>query len=96
MTEQKQSYPVVIIGAGPVGQQTLLELAQLAEQEPATRLLWAIRRPAVQQMFGGGTDDALPERGQLGLRSLALLEQGQARLFAGVEIQALRATNAGS
>ncbi|HVU70919.1 MAG TPA: flavoprotein, partial [Ktedonobacteraceae bacterium] len=86
---------VLVVGSGHSAQQTLLELAQLAEQEPETRLLWAIRRPAIQQMFGGGADDALPERGQLGLRSLALIEQGQARLFAGVEIQALRQTSEG-
>jgi thioredoxin reductase len=86
---------VLVVGSGHSAQQTLLELAELAEHEPATRLLWAIRRPAIQQMFGGGADDVLPERGQLGLRSLALIEQGQARLFAGVEIQALRATEEG-
>jgi hypothetical protein len=86
---------VLVVGSGHSAQQTLLELAQLAEQEPETRLLWAIRRPAIQQMFGGGADDALPERGQLGLHSLALIEQGQARLFAGVEIQALRQASEG-
>ncbi|HVU70955.1 MAG TPA: SidA/IucD/PvdA family monooxygenase, partial [Ktedonobacteraceae bacterium] len=86
---------VLVVGSGHSAQQTLLELAQLAEQEPDTQLVWAIRRPAVQQMFGGGADDALPERGQLGLRSLALLEQGQARLVAGVEILALKRTEEG-
>ncbi|HEU5377606.1 MAG TPA: NAD(P)-binding domain-containing protein [Ktedonobacteraceae bacterium] len=86
---------VLVVGSGHSAQQILLELAQLASQEPKTRLVWAIRRPAVQHMFGGGTDDALPERGQLGLRSLALLEQGQAQFVTGVEIQALRATSAG-
>jgi hypothetical protein len=86
---------VLVVGSGHSAQQTLLELAQLAEREPNTQLVWAIRRPVVQQMFGGGADDALPERGQLGLRSLALLEQGQARLVAGVEIQALRNTEEG-
>ncbi len=86
---------VLVVGSGHSAQQTLLELAQLAEHEPETQLLWAIRRPAVQQMFGGGADDALPERGQLGARSLALIEQGQARLVAGVEIQAVRQTGEG-
>jgi hypothetical protein len=86
---------VLVVGSGHSAQQTLLELTQLAEHEPETQLLWAIRRPAVQQMFGGGADDALPERGQLGARSLALIEQGQARLVAGVEIQAVRQTEEG-
>ncbi len=86
---------VLVVGSGHSAQQTLLELAQLAEQESTTRLLWAIRRPSVQQMFGGGESDALPERGQLGLRSLALLESDQVRLFSGVHIHELKQTPKG-
>ncbi len=46
-------------------------------------------------MFGGGESDSLPERGQLGLRSQALLESGQVRLFSGVQIHALTQTPEG-
>jgi thioredoxin reductase len=83
---------VLVVGSGHSAQQTLLDLAQLASQEPATQVLWAIRRPAVGQLFGGGENDELPERGQLGLRSLALVEQGKVRLFAGVQIHAVTRT----
>jgi thioredoxin reductase len=86
---------VLVVGSGHSAQQTLLELAQVASQEPTTQVLWAIRRPAVQQMFGGGEEDELPERGQLGLRSLALVEQGKVRLVAGVQIHALTRTAQG-
>lgn len=81
---------VLVVGSGHSAQQTLLELAQLAEQEPGTQLVWAIRRPEVQLMFGGGEKDGLPERGQLGTRSQKLVESGQIRLVAGVQISALR------
>ena len=81
---------VLVVGSGHSAQQTLLELAQLAEQEPGTQLVWAIRRPEVQLMFGGGEKDGLPERGQLGTRSQNLVESGQIRLVAGVQISALR------
>ncbi|GHO89795.1 NAD(P)-binding domain-containing protein [Dictyobacter formicarum] len=86
---------VLVVGSGHSAQQTLLELAQLSEQEPTTQVLWAIRRPAVGQLFGGGEEDELPERGQLGLRSLALVEQGKVRLFAGVQIHAVTRTAQG-
>jgi thioredoxin reductase len=86
---------VLVVGSGHSAQQTLLELAQLAEQESNTQVLWAIRRPAVQQMFGGGEGDELPERGLLGRRSLALVEQGKVRLFAEVQIHALTRTAQG-
>lgn len=86
---------VLVVGSGHSAQQTLLELARLAEQEPGTQLAWAVRRPTVQQMFGGGEKDGLPERGQLGSRSQRLVESGQVRLVTGVQISALRQTDAG-
>ncbi len=86
---------VLVVGSGHSAQQTLLELARLAEQEPETQLTWAIRRPTVQQMFGGGVNDGLPERGQIGSRSQTLVESGQVRLIAGVQINALTRTKAG-
>jgi thioredoxin reductase len=86
---------VLVVGSGHSAQQTLLELAQVAEQDSTTQVLWAIRRPTAQQMFGGGEEDELPERGQLGLRSLALVEQEKVRLFAGVQIHTLKRTAQG-
>lgn len=86
---------VLVVGSGHSAQQTLLALTQLAEQEPATQLSWAVRRPAVQQMFGGGAKDGLPERGQLGERSQRLVESGHVRLVTGVKIEALTRTEEG-
>ena len=80
---------VLVVGSGHSAQQTLLALTQLAEQESATQLSWAIRRPSVQQMFGGGEKDGLPERGQIGTRSQSLVESGQVHLVTGVRIEAL-------
>ncbi|HEX7734725.1 MAG TPA: NAD(P)-binding domain-containing protein, partial [Ktedonobacteraceae bacterium] len=86
---------VLVVGSGHSAQQTLLELARLAEQEPETQLAWAVRRLVAQQMFGGGANDGLPERGQIGTRSLALIEKGQVRFITGVHIEALVHTEEG-
>jgi thioredoxin reductase len=86
---------VLVVGSGHSAQNTVLDLARLAEQAPGTIVLWAIRRPAAQQMFGGGKQDALPERGRLGARSQALIVQGQVQLFTGVQIHALVQTREG-
>jgi thioredoxin reductase len=86
---------VLVVGSGHSAQQTLLALAELAEQEPGTQLVWAIRRASVQLMFGGGANDGLPERGQIGSRSQLLVESGQVRLVAGVKIEALTRTAEG-
>jgi thioredoxin reductase len=86
---------ILVVGSGHSAQQTVLALAQLAEQEPDTQVSWAIRRATVQQMFGGGTNDALPERGAIGRRSQTLVEHGLVHLITGVQIDALTRTTAG-
>ncbi len=86
---------ILVVGSGHSAQQTVLALAQLAEQEPDTHISWAIRRAAVQQMFGGGASDALPERGAIGRRSQTLVEHGLVHLIPGVQMNALTRTTAG-
>jgi thioredoxin reductase len=86
---------VLVVGSGHTAFNVLLDLSHLHEQDPSTRLLWAIRRQEIGQMFGGGESDALPARGQLGLRLRTLVEDGQLQLVTGVQIEALRATGQG-
>jgi len=86
---------VLVVGSGHSAFNVLLDLSRLHEQDPTTRLVWAIRRKEIGQMFGGGESDALPARGELGLRLRALLEDGTLQFVTGVEIEALRATPQG-
>ena len=62
----------LVIGMGHSAANTLLSLAQLAREEPRTRVLWAIRGPSPARLYGGGDADELAARGRLGndLRSL--------------------------
>jgi hypothetical protein len=41
-------------------------------------LTWAVRRRTIGQLFGGGENDALEERGKLGTRVRDLVERGVA------------------
>ena len=81
---------VLVVGSGHSAFNALLDLAAVAEQDAGTRITWAIRRPDIQQLFGGGERDALPARGQLGERMHDLVESGRVRLVTSVHIQALR------
>ena len=83
---------VLVVGSGHSAFNALLELAELAREHPSTRLVWAIRRSDLDQLFGGGERDALPARGELGRRIQALVEDEQVRLVTGVHIQALSQT----
>jgi thioredoxin reductase len=68
---------VAVAGTGASAQNVLVALARLAEQEPATRVSWLVRRPATS--FGGGDNDQLVERGALGRRAQAVAESSVVR-----------------
>ncbi|HRI98290.1 MAG TPA: flavoprotein, partial [Nocardioides sp.] len=57
---------VVVAGTGASAQNTLIELAKLAETAPGTRVSWLLRRPSASNAFGGGDNDQLQARGALG------------------------------
>jgi glycine/D-amino acid oxidase-like deaminating enzyme len=66
----------LVVGAGHSAMNVVLDLAELAKHAPATRILWAFRRPLGAVSFGGGGRDGLAERGALGSRAQALVESG--------------------
>lgn len=78
---------VLVVGAGHSAAGNLLALATLAEQEPGTRLAWAVRGKDLRKLFGGGEKDGLPARGELGARLRALVEQGRLELHLGFGIR---------
>jgi thioredoxin reductase len=83
----------LVVGAGHSAANALLSLAELAQQVPNTRLAWTVRSSVLTRVFGGGTADALPARGQLGTALKALRDQGALEFVAGLRITALRREN---
>jgi thioredoxin reductase len=77
----------LVVGAGHSATNTLLNLAKLADQEPGTELVWAIRRPVADKAYGGGDADQLSARGQLGTDLRVLIESGRAELVAGFGVE---------
>ena len=67
---------VLVVGAGHSAANTLLELGVLAEQEPGTRISWAVRSADVTGVYGGEDRDELAARGALGTRLHRLVESG--------------------
>lgn len=56
---------VLVVGSGHSALNVLLDLAQLGDAEPETRIVWAIRRPAIGQLLGAARHDQLEQRGSL-------------------------------
>jgi NADPH-dependent 2,4-dienoyl-CoA reductase/sulfur reductase-like enzyme len=80
---------VLVVGSGHSAFNALLDLAQLADEVPATEVVWAIRRPEVGLMFGGGRRDALAARGSLGSRLQELVESRALTLVRGFRAAAV-------
>jgi glycine/D-amino acid oxidase-like deaminating enzyme len=84
-------HTAVVIGAGHSAANTLINLSDLAAQEPGTRVVWAIRGASAAKVYGGGDADSLAARGQLGSRLRALVEGGAVELHTGFGIASLTA-----
>jgi hypothetical protein len=84
---------VVIAGSGHSALTALVAFADLAEQEPATRITWLLRRGAVGSTFGGGEADQLPARGALGLRAKAAVDAGWLTVVTGFRTETVERDN---
>ncbi|GAA2625243.1 FAD-dependent oxidoreductase [Actinomadura fulvescens] len=66
----------LVVGMGHSAANTLLSLAELAQQAPGTRITWAVRSDSVARLYGGGDADGLPARGALGTRLKQAVQAG--------------------
>jgi thioredoxin reductase len=70
----------VVVGAGHSAANVLLDLAELANTEPATKAIWLTRSANLSRVYGGGANDQLAARGDLGQRLRQLVEAGSIEL----------------
>ncbi|SEP82742.1 NAD(P)-binding domain-containing protein [Arthrobacter sp. OV608] len=84
---------VLVVGAGHSAANTLINLADLAREEPETRVLWAVRGDSASKVYGGGDLDGLPARGQLGGRVRRLVEAGKIELHTGFGISSIKSVD---
>ncbi len=82
---------VLVLGSGHSAFNALLDLAQL----PGAQITWAVRRDDTRQLYGGGADDGLAERGALGLRAQRLVQNGDVTMETGFRAAQIARTEAG-
>ncbi|WP_356948721.1 FAD-dependent oxidoreductase [Actinomadura geliboluensis] len=82
----------LVVGMGHSAANTLLALAELAKNEPGTRVTWAVRGASVARLYGGGDADGLPARGALGTRLKAAVDNGEIDLVRGFTITGVATT----
>jgi hypothetical protein len=86
---------VLVVGSGHSAMNVLQDLVTLRQEYPSTEIVWAVRRHATDDLYGGGPGDALPERGRLGSSVERLVGGGAIRLVTGVEIESVARNGAG-
>ena len=78
---------VLVVGSGHSAFNVLNDLADLRRDAPGTEIVWAVRRQELGQVFGGGENDALAERGRLGARIEGLLTSGEITIRLGAHLE---------
>lgn len=86
---------VLVVGAGHSAANTLLDLADLAEDAPDTRISWAVRSADVTKVYGGEDRDELAARGALGTRLRRLVESGTIQVHTSFTITGFTTTDQG-
>ncbi|MEM7130523.1 MAG: NAD(P)-binding domain-containing protein [Chloroflexota bacterium] len=84
---------VMAVGSGHSSINALLDLLALKDEEPTTEVIWVLRKKQMQRVYGGGTADALPARGALGIRIQAKVEAGELEVLAPFYISELSQVN---
>ena len=82
---------VAVLGAGHSAIGTLTDLAVLAGQVPGTSVIWLLRGTDPAKSFGGGANDKLVARGELGAHFAALVASGQVHAEAGFRVATITA-----
>jgi thioredoxin reductase len=86
---------VLVVGSGHSAFNAIRDLAELRQDAPDTRVLWAIRRSDLTEVFGGGENDQLAERGRLGAAVRELVERSALELVTGFSVEELREAGGG-
>jgi hypothetical protein len=71
---------VAVLGAGHSAVGTLIDLVRLADEAPGTQAVWLLRGADPAKAFGGGRNDKLAARGELGAVFAALVTSGKIRV----------------
>jgi hypothetical protein len=77
---------VAVLGAGHSAIGTILDLTRLRQAESGTEIIWLLRGDNPEKSFGGGANDKLSARGELGSAFAAVVGTGAVKVMAGFKL----------
>lgn len=78
--ERYKGNTVAVLGAGHSAIGTLTDLARLRNEDPTTEVIWLLRGTDPAKAFGGGANDKLVARGELGAAFADLVANGKIKV----------------
>ena len=83
---------IAVLGAGHSAVGTIIDLARLRQVESQTQIIWLLRGDRPEKAFGGGANDKLSARGELGSAFAELVRSGAVRVEAGFKLGQISAS----
>ncbi|KGD99494.1 MULTISPECIES: FAD-dependent oxidoreductase [Rhizobium/Agrobacterium group] len=81
---------ILVVGSGHSAINVVLALLEVQKTAPTTAISWALRRNGIDRLLGGGLNDQLPARGDLGLAAKEAIDSGRVKLLAPFAVQSVR------
>ena len=86
---------VAVLGAGHSAAGSLIDLSLLAKESPSTRVIWILRGNDPAKSFGGGANDKLTARGELGAELSRVVNGGVVEVQSGFRVSHINETAEG-
>jgi hypothetical protein len=83
---------VAVVGAGHSAAGCLIDLAKLATEAAGTRVIWVLRGNDPAKSFGGGANDKLSARGELGSELSRIVAEGRIEVHPGFGVSHIAET----
>ncbi len=84
---------VLVVGSGHSAINVLLELAQLKDEFPETKISWVLRKERLEDVYGGQEKDAFAARGALGIKIEQLVIEEKIDVYTPFHIEELHPVN---
>ncbi len=81
---------VAVVGSGHSAMQVVLDLIKLQDDHPDTSVHWIMRSTNLSKVFGGGENDELEARGELGARARQAVEKGRVKIHTPFLLQRIK------
>jgi hypothetical protein len=85
----------LVIGAGHSAINVALELLKLQGKTQDTKILWGLSKNNLEKLLGGGINDELPARGELGIAAKRAIDCGALELLTAIKVKRMVKTDSG-